>query len=90
MYKVEMFLVSETQAEPFWPGVGPCTGGYRDVAGEVRQLFAGMDGAMKRGNLRYVLGLKHEGRFRKVCLRPAVDAGFVVMTKPDTPRSFAA
>ena len=42
---------------------------------------------LSRTGLQQVLGLKDEKHFRKAYLLPALDAGLIEMTRPETPRS---
>ncbi len=53
----------------------------------VEQLVAVLTGEMSRAELQMVLQLKHRRHFATVYLRPALKAGLIEMTLPDTPTS---
>lgn len=57
------------------------------VTGEVEKLLLIFDGQPTRKALQDRLGLSSEENFRIRYLTPALEAGFVEMTRPDTPRS---
>lgn len=57
------------------------------VTGEVARLLPVMTGEMKRSEIQAALGLTGEDNFRKLYLRPALDAGLIEMTIPDKPNS---
>ena len=58
-----------------------------EATGEVLRLLEALERELKRSELRLVLGLKHDEDFRKSCLLPALRAGLIEVTLPDTPRS---
>ena len=53
----------------------------------VEQLVAVLTGEISRAELQMVLQLKHRRHFATVYLRPALKAGLIEMTLPDTPTS---
>lgn len=55
------------------------------VANLLKVLPAGV--ALKTSDLMYQLGLSHRATFRKSYLHPALAAGLIEMTDPDSPRS---
>ena len=58
------------------------------VTGEVARLLAvATQGEHTRNALQEALGLKHTPHFRQAFLLPALEAGLVEMTRPETPRS---
>ncbi len=58
-----------------------------EVSGEVRRLLSVLDGEMKRSEMQWLLGLRHEDSFRAIYLVPSFKAGLVEMTIPDKPNS---
>ena len=58
-----------------------------DVTGEVAALLQVVQGAMSRPALQAAMGLRNAEHFRKAYLAPAMAAGYLEMTLPDTPRS---
>ena len=57
------------------------------VTPQVKALLEILDGNMGRDELQNMLGLKDRKSFRKLYLKPALDAGLVEMTIPDKPNS---
>ncbi len=58
------------------------------VSDQVERLLSVMgDGWLSAQEMMALLGLSHKATFRKNYLRPALQAGFVVMQDPDSPRS---
>lgn len=58
------------------------------VSDPVKRLLVTLrNGPMGRSDLMERLHLSHRPSFRKNYLRPALDAGFIVMTRPDTPNA---
>jgi hypothetical protein len=58
------------------------------VSDQVRRLLAALaQGEKAAVELMRELGLRHAPSFRKSCLAPALDAGFVERTEPGSPRS---
>jgi len=58
------------------------------VSDQVEKLLAVMgDDWLSAQDMMSLLGLSHKATFRKNYLRPALQAGFVVMQDPDSPRS---
>ena len=55
------------------------------VANLLKVLPAGV--ALKTSDLMHQLGLSHRATFRKSYLHPALAAGLIEMTDPDSPRS---
>lgn len=58
-----------------------------EVTGEVKKLLSVLSGEMKRKEMQQELGLKHEDHFRDQYLVPALHAGVIEMTQPDSPKS---
>ena len=58
-----------------------------DVTGEVAALLQRVQGAMSRPALQEAMGLRNAEHFRKAYLVPAMAAGYLEMTLPETPRS---
>jgi ATP-dependent DNA helicase RecG len=58
-----------------------------EVTGEVGRLLQVFKGEVSRREIQEALALKHEDYFRKVYLKPAIEAGMVEMTLPDKPQS---
>ena len=58
-----------------------------DVTGEVAALLQRVQGAMSRPALQEAMGLRNAEHFRKTYLVPAMAAGYLEMTLPETPRS---
>lgn len=58
-----------------------------EVTGEVKRLLGVLSGEMKLKQIQKKLGLKHEDHFRDHYLQPALKAGVVEMTQPDSPKS---
>ena len=61
---------------------GEATG---EVSGEVQKVVGALDGEMKRSEIQKKLGLKHDDYFRLNYIEPAMKAGFIEMTYPDSP-----
>lgn len=57
------------------------------VTGEVARLPLVVDGELSRTALQQRLHLKGEANFRRLYLTPALEAGILEMTRPDTPQS---
>ena len=57
------------------------------VTDHVGQLVVALTAEMSRAELQTALQLRHRRHFATVYLRPALKAGMVEMTLPDTPRS---
>ena len=57
------------------------------VTPQVIRLLSAMDGEMDRGQIQLALGLKDRKNFRLAYLAPALEAGLIEMTQPDTPSS---
>jgi Fic family protein len=58
------------------------------VSDQVRRLLTALTpGERSAAELMRALGLRHAPSFRKSCLAPALDAGLVERTQPDSPRS---
>lgn len=58
-----------------------------DVTVEVAALLQVIQGDMSRPALQAAMGLRNAEHFRKAYLVPAMTAGYLEMTLPDTPRS---
>ena len=58
-----------------------------DVAMEVADLLTKVRGEMSRPDLQAAMGLKNADHFRRAYLTPAMTAGLLEMTAPDSPRS---
>lgn len=54
---------------------------------QVQQLLAALRGEMSREQLQHTVGLKDRKSFRKCYIAPALAAGLIEMTLPDTPNS---
>ena len=54
---------------------------------QVIKLLSAMDDDMDRGQIQRALGLKDRKNFRLAYLSPALEAGLIEMTQPDTPSS---
>lgn len=54
---------------------------------QVRDLIMNIEGEMNREEIQIKLNLKHRENFRKLYLKPALDAGWIEMTIPDKPNS---
>lgn len=54
---------------------------------QVRQLILNLEGEMNREEIQYQLELTHRENFRKVYLKPAIEAGLIEMTIPEKPNS---
>ena len=61
---------------------GEATG---EVSGEVQKVIGALDGEMKRAEIQKKLGLKHDDYFRLNYIEPAMKAGFIEMTYPESP-----
>lgn len=57
------------------------------VPPQVIKLLSAMDDDMDRGQIQRALGLKDRKNFRLAYLSPALEAGLIEMTQPDTPSS---
>ena len=57
------------------------------VTPQVKRLLSVMRGVMSRQELMKALGLKDVKHFRRRYLRPAIEAGLIEMTQPESPRS---
>lgn len=53
----------------------------------VLRLVRVLAGEMSRQELQIALGLRNKRSFRKLYLDPAIEAGLVEMTDPESPRS---
>lgn len=73
-----MRSVDSTQATP---QVAP------QATPQVKKLLSAIRGEMDREQLQTALGLKARKNFRQAYLMPALDAGLIEMTQPDSPRS---
>ena len=58
-----------------------------DVAMDVADLLTKVRGEMSRPDLQAAMGLKNADHFRRAYLTPAMTAGLLEMTAPDSPRS---
>lgn len=58
-----------------------------DVTMEVAKLLTTVRGEMSRPDLQAAMGLKNADHFRRAYLTPAMAAGLLEMTAPDSPRS---
>ena len=58
-----------------------------DVTGEVAALLRLVSGEMSRPELQAAMRLKNADHFRKTYLAPAMSAGLLEMTAPESPRS---
>jgi predicted HTH transcriptional regulator len=58
-----------------------------EVTAEVKRLLKLITGDHSRKELQEMIGLKNVDHFRKAYLLPAINAGFVEMTRPDKPKS---
>lgn len=58
-----------------------------EVTREVARVVLAIRGEMKRVEIQEALGLSDEDNFRKIYLRPALEAGLLEMTIPDKPQS---
>lgn len=56
-----------------------------EATGEVQKVVGALDGEMKRSEIQKNLGLKHDDYFRLHYIEPAMKAGFIEMTYPDSP-----
>lgn len=54
---------------------------------KIARLLGSMEGEMSRNDLQLKMGLKSDDYFRQVYLLPALEAGYLEMTKPDKPSS---
>jgi len=59
----------------------------QEVTREVARVVLAIRGEMKRVEIQDALGLSDEDNFRKIYLRPALEAGLLEMTIPDKPQS---
>ncbi len=68
--------------------VGRKESGEKEISPPLQKLLAALgDEALSAGEIMERLGLSHKPTFRKNYLLPAMEAGLIVMTLPDTPRS---
>lgn len=58
-----------------------------DVTMDVANLLIRVSGEMSRPDLQAAMGLKNADHFRRAYLAPAMAAGLLEMTAPDSPRS---
>ena len=56
-----------------------------EATGEVQKVVSVLKGEMKRSELQKKLGLKHDDYFRLHYIEPALKAGFIEMTYPESP-----
>ena len=54
---------------------------------QVKKILPVIKGAMTRGKLMAVLGLKDRANFMKKYLEPSLSENFIEMTQPDLPKS---
>jgi predicted HTH transcriptional regulator len=66
---------------------GQVTGQVAAVSEEVARLLFVCEGEMTRQALQERLGLRGRANFLRLYLEPALDAGLLEMTRPDTPQS---
>jgi len=57
------------------------------VTPQVIRLLSVINGEMDRGEIQLALDLKARKNFRRSYLTPALEAGLIAMTQPDSPRS---
>lgn len=58
-----------------------------EVGGEVTRLLLVVDGQHSRAALQERLGLRGRSNFLRLYLEPALEAGLLEMTRPETPNS---
>ena len=58
-----------------------------EVTMEVKRLLRSIKGEMKRKEVQRAVGLKNDDHFRLAYLVPALEAGLIEMTQPDSPKS---
>ena len=85
-YMLEALLRALAEAEESGQAIDQVTDQVTDqVASLLRVLPAGV--ALKSSDLMQQLGLSHRATFRKSYLHPALAAGLIEMTDPESPRS---